>query len=79
MAGDLATRGMPYGEEFCKECCGARDPTVVAAQLDEEENEYAETETDDGDVKQVLYVSVPRAGNIGVGIVGRRRRQWVVY
>lgn len=52
---------------------------MVAAQLDEEENEYAEKETDGGDVKQVLYVSVPRAGNIGVGIVGWRRRQCVVY
>lgn len=41
MTCDLATRGVPDCKEFGNERGGPRDPTVVAAELDGEEDENA--------------------------------------
>ena len=59
MASDLATRGVPDGEELGEEGGGAWDPTVVAAELDGEEDDDAADGADGGDVEKVLNVTVP--------------------
>ena len=59
VAGDLATRSVPDGEELGEEGGGAWDPTVVAAELDGEEDDDAADGADGGDVEKVLNVTVP--------------------
>lgn len=59
VASDLATRGVPDGEELGKEGGGTGDPMVVAAELDGEEDDDAADGADGGDVEKVLDVTVP--------------------
>lgn len=59
VAGDLATRGVPDGEELGEEGGGTGDPMVVAAELDGEEDDDAADGADGGDVEKVLDVTVP--------------------
>lgn len=78
MGRDLAARGVPDGKEFGGERGGPRDPTVVAAELHEEEDEDAAARADCGDVEQVLDVSVPHGIAVGTAFGGRGDR-WVHF
>lgn len=70
MGRDLAARGVPDGEELGGERGGPRDPTVVAAELHEEEDEDAAARADCRDVEQVLNVSIPRGIVVGTAFGG---------
>lgn len=78
VGGDLAAGGVPDCEELGEDGCGAWHAAVVAAELDEEEDEDARESSDGGDVEEVLDVAVPRRVEVGVGIDRRRKREKTV-
>ncbi|XP_023893105.1 spore wall protein 2-like [Quercus suber] len=56
VVGDLATRGVPDGEELGEEGGGTGDLAVVAAELDGEEDDDTADGANGGDVEKVLDV-----------------------
>lgn len=79
MARNLATRGVPHGEELGDEGRRARHAAVVAAKLDEDKDEDTEEGTDGGDVDKVLDVAVPGLEGIVAIARGRWRRESIVH
>lgn len=71
---NLAAGGMPDGEKLGGDGRGARDAAVVAAQLDEDEDQEAGEGSDSRDVEEVLDVAVPGVVSVAGG-GGRRRRR----
>ncbi|GKU89104.1 hypothetical protein SLEP1_g3292 [Rubroshorea leprosula] len=75
---DLAASLVPGCKQLGKESSRA---TVVATELEEDEDEDATKETDCGDVEKVLDVAIPGAVHSGVAVEGegRRRRGSLVH
>lgn len=71
MEGDLATRGMPDGEELGRDGGGSRQSAVIAAELEEDKDEDTCHGADGRYVYQILNVTVPC--RVEVVVAGGRR------
>lgn len=82
MAGYFAAGGVPDRQQLGGKGGGSGHALVIAAELDEEEDEEAGHGADGGDVEEVLDVAVPCSVEIivaGAGGGGRGRRECVIH